>query len=116
MIGRLADAGYSHFQLVNQSYLDLNPPPKPPREGAYAEMGVPGQMSGLFGEELTPGNWVSARDARQQLSLWNRLSSGDVNPVRRFLLRKYGKWTGRTWLIHRGWLDVHARLGPDVAT
>lgn len=105
-IDSLKAAGYSRFQLVNQSYHDHTPAPKR-REGDYAEMSVPGEMTGLFGEER-PAHWVDAETARQQLRLWVQLSSGKVGPIQTFLLRKYGKWTGRTWLINRGWLDIHA--------
>jgi len=110
MIDLLADAGYSHFQLVNQSYLSLSRPPNPPREGAYVTMRSPGKMSGLFGEELKPNYWVTEDKIRGQLCRWQDLASGEIGSIRRFLLRKYGKWTGRTWLIGRGWMDIHARL------
>jgi FkbM family methyltransferase len=111
MVDLLLGAGYSHFQIVNQSYLKLSKPPYPAREGAYVPMTFHGKMSGLFGEELKPDFWVGADTIRRQLSEWHNLKAGEGDPVRRFVLRKYGKWTGRGWLIDRGWIDVHARLG-----
>jgi FkbM family methyltransferase len=106
----LVKAGYAHFQIVNQSYLALNKPPYPPREGAYVPMTFHGKMSGLFGEELEPAFWVGQDEVRRQLAGWHKLKAEEIDPVRRFLFRRYGKLTGRGWLIGRGWVDVHARL------
>jgi FkbM family methyltransferase len=114
IIDLLVEGGYTHFQFVNQGYHYLNQPPNPPREGAYVPMQFHGRMSGLFGEELTPDYWVGEKEVRRQLTRWERLTFGPIDPIRRFVLRKYGKWTGMTWLINRGWLDIHARLGEDV--
>jgi FkbM family methyltransferase len=109
-IDLLGKAGYTHFQIVNQSYLALGKPPYPPREGAYVPVTFHGKMSGLFGEELEPAFWVGQDEVRRQLAYWHRLKAEEIDPVRRFVFRRYGKLTGKGWLIGRGWLDVHARL------
>jgi hypothetical protein len=67
-------------------------------------------MSGLFGEELEPKHWVNEAELRHRLKLRQRLIAGDVDPLRLLVLKKYGKWTRRTWLIDSGWIDIHARL------
>lgn len=105
----LIAAGYMRFQIVNQGYLQLFTPPNPPREGSYVRQEFHGKMSGLFGEELEPAYWAGESEIRRQLDLWQRLAARQVNPVRRRLLKKFGKWTRRTWLIDTGWIDIHAR-------
>jgi FkbM family methyltransferase len=111
-IDLLAAAGYSRFQIVNQGHLRFFVPPNPPREGSYVPKRFHGKMSGLFGEELPPAHWVDEDATRARLRLWQNLAAGRVNPVRRFVLKKIGKATGRTWLINTGWIDIHARRDP----
>jgi len=108
-IALLVAAGYSRFQIVNQGYLRLFVPPHPPREGDYVAQKFHGKMSGLFGEELPPSHWVDQGVIRERLRLWQNLAAGRVGPVRRFVLKKIGKATRRTWLIDTGWIDIHAR-------
>jgi FkbM family methyltransferase len=110
LVDRLVAAGYVRFQIINQGYLRLLTPPNPPREGHYVDQQFHSKMSGLFGEELEPKHWVNEAELRHRLKLRQRLIAGDVDPLRRLVLKKYGKWTRRTWLIDSGWIDIHARL------
>jgi FkbM family methyltransferase len=110
IIDLLASAGYKRFQIINQGCLHLFKPPDPPREGFYVAQRFHGKMSGLFGEELPQGLWTSEREIRRRLALWQRLASGETGRWPRSLLKKYGRWTRRTWLIGNGWIDIHARL------
>lgn len=110
VIDLLVAADYTRFQIVNQGHLRLFAPPNPPREGAYVPQQFHGKMSGLFGEELEAAHWVNETEVRRQLNLWRRLAAKKVDPFRRLVLKKYGKWTCRTWLIDSGWIDIHARL------
>jgi hypothetical protein len=103
-------AGCGRFQLVNQGHLRLFKPPQPPREGGYVAQRFHGKMSGLFGDELAPGQWAGELEIRRRLALQQRLANGELDPFRRFIFKKYGKWTLRTWLIDTGWIDIHARL------
>ena len=109
-IDLLVRAGYSRFQLVNQGHLRLFQPPEPPREGSFTDQEFSGKMSGLFGAELDPGGWVGEAEVRARYAQWQRLAAGEGNPIRRFALKKIGKWRRKTWLIPSGWLDIHARL------
>jgi FkbM family methyltransferase len=109
-VDRLVGAGYVRFQIINQGHLRLFTPPDPPREGRYVQQQFHGKMSGLFGEELEPTHWVHEAELRRRLRLWQRVIARDVDPLRRLVLRKFGKWTRRTWLIDSGWIDIHARL------
>lgn len=111
-IDDLVEAGYTRFQIVNQSYLRLFRPPSPALEGQYTPQVFDGRMSGLFGKELDPRHWVDEGEIRRRLQTWARLSSGEITGLRRYALRKLGKLTKRTWLIHPGWIDIHARLDP----
>jgi len=110
VIDLLAAAGYSRFQIVNQGHLRLFAPPRPAREGVYVAQRFHGKMSGLFGEELRADLWAGEREIRRRLALWQNLAAGRIDPVRKLLFKKYGKWTRRTWLIDTGWIDIHARL------
>ena len=65
-------------------------------------------MSGLFGAELDPGQWVGEAKIRDRFTLWKRLVAGDIDPVRRFAFKRFGKLTRKTWLIPSGWVDIHA--------
>ena len=109
-IEALARCGYGRFQLINQGYLKLFRCPDPPREGRYVAQRFDRHISGLFGEELEPAGWVGAAVTARRLALWRDLNAGKVHPLRRLVLKKYGKATRRTWLIDSGWLDIHARL------
>ena len=110
VIDLLVRAGYSRFQIINQGHLRLFRPPNLPREGGFAAQKFHDKMSGLFGAELDPGQWVGEAKIRDRFALWKRLVAGDIDPVRRFALKRFGKLTRRTWLIPSGWVDIHARL------
>jgi FkbM family methyltransferase len=105
---RLAGIGYDRFQMVNQGHLRLFKPPRPAREGRYADVNFTGAHSGLFGRELEPRRWVSFARLEEQMRLWQDLRGGQVNPALAFAYRRWGKLTRRGWLIPSGWADVHA--------
>ena len=109
VIDGLSRAGYARFQIVNQGQLRLYRPPNPPREGAFAVQEFQGMTSGLFGEELDPRQWVGVAEIRERYALWRKLAAGQVDPIRRFVLKRFGKMTRRTWLVPSGWVDIHAR-------
>lgn len=111
IIGILADAGYDRFQLVNQGYLPRYRPPNPAREGSYVDQKFDGRMSGLFGAELEPAYWADVDATRRRLRRWRALHDGKTASFIRYLARRYGRLTLRTWLIGRGWIDLHARHG-----
>ncbi len=110
VIDLLVCAGYTCFQIINQGHLRLFHPPDPPREGLFAAQKFHGKMSGLFGAELDPDQWVGEAEIRERFELWRRLAAGEIGSVRRFALKRFGKLTRRTWLIPSGWVDIHARL------
>jgi FkbM family methyltransferase len=111
IVGLLAGAGYDRFQLVNQGYLPRYRPPNPAREGSYVDQRFDGRMSGLFGAELDPAFWADVAVTRRRLGRWRALHDGKTWALTRYLARRYGKFTLRTWLIGRGWIDLHARHG-----
>jgi len=102
----LQQAGYDRFQIVNQGHLRLWRPPRPPREGDFANVVFHGKMSGLFGLELRPDFWTDFDGFARRMEIWNKLPH--MNAMARYLLRRWGKATNRGWLIGRGWLDLHA--------
>ncbi len=109
IIELLAKAGYDRFQLVNQGHLRLFKPPRPAREGNYVDQAFSGKMSGLFGEELDPAHWSDMATAIRRLRRWRRLLDGEMGGLTHLVARRIGKLTRRTWLIGRGWMDIHAR-------
>lgn len=111
IVGLLAGAGYGRFQLVNQGYLPRYRPPNPAREGSHVDQKFDGRMSGLFGAELDPAFWADFDVTRRRLRRWRELHDGKRGSLVRYLARRYGKLTLRTWLIGRGWIDLHARHG-----
>ncbi|HEX8164155.1 MAG TPA: FkbM family methyltransferase [Beijerinckiaceae bacterium] len=95
----LAALGYSRFAFVPQHAKRLHRPPKPAREGRYAERAFTMLDTGLFGREL-PEPWMDYGQAREAF----------VATVR----REDGTWTGP----EGEWFDVHAALPgalPDAA-
>ena len=104
----LAAIGYDRFQMINQGYLPMFPPPQPPREGQYFDTTFDGRMSGLFGFELRPDHWIDEAALQDQMRRWRSLHDNSVNPVFRYAFKRWGKLTGRGWLIPGGWCDIHA--------
>jgi FkbM family methyltransferase len=102
----LRQAGYDRFQIVDQSRLKFDRPPRPAREGRFVDLTFTGEMSGLFGRELEPSRWSTFEDAVARIKLWKRLPK--LNPVLEYGLRRWGKLTKRGWLNKSSWLDVHA--------
>jgi FkbM family methyltransferase len=88
LIALLRGCGYDRAQLVNQALHWAAPPPRPPREGGYADAQFTGHMSGLFGRELDPARWTSFHDIAERWFDFMSLSRRDGT------------------LAH-GWLDIH---------
>ncbi|MFZ5731223.1 MAG: FkbM family methyltransferase [Pseudomonadota bacterium] len=107
-ISDLAALGYSQFQIVNQEYHWTTREPYPAREGSRAGTKLDGNFTGLFGRELDPRFWLSADAAIMELQ--KRADILRSGWMRKQLYRRYGKATGRRWLVPQGWTDVHARL------
>jgi FkbM family methyltransferase len=108
--GTLTALGYDRFKIVNQGRVPRQKPPKPPREGKFADHQFELGASGLFGEEA-PGRWLSmeeAINAYRPILLKHALMGDDP------LLR--GRW-GRGVLYRMGirasWHDTHAKLRED---
>jgi len=62
IITLLSDLGYTEFQIVRQGAKHLAPPPRPAREGHYVPIHFTAAMSGCFGRELAPENWMDQED------------------------------------------------------
>lgn len=104
----LAEIGYSQFQIVNQEYHWMTSEPHPALEGRRAGIKLDGNFTGLFGRELNPRFWLPVDVAAAQMQ--KRADILRSGWVRKQLYRRYGKVTGRSWLVPQGWTDVHARL------
>lgn len=93
MLAHLADLGYARFQIVRQGAKHLDPPPNPPREGLYAPMRFTAAMSGCFGRELPPEDWMALDDFVKHVNIVQARREED---------RALGK--------KPGWHDIHCRL------
>ncbi len=111
---QLLKAGYDRFQMVNQGHLDLYQPPRRSREGQYVETIFNGKCSGLFGYELNPSHWSTYDQIQSQMRFWNALRDKSVNPVYGYACKRWGKLTGRGWLIAGGWSDIHATTAETL--
>jgi FkbM family methyltransferase len=111
----LVEAGYDRFQMVNQGYLNLARLPRPPREGSYVPRRFDGTTSGAFGRELRARDWVDFPELMRRLATWHALRERAVNPIREYACRRWGKLTGRGWLIKGGWSDIHATRADTLA-
>ncbi|WP_299694787.1 hypothetical protein [uncultured Tateyamaria sp.] len=89
----MAELGYQKFQIVRQGAKHLDPPPHPAREGRHVPMRFTAAMSGCFGRELAPENWMDL-DAFVQHVV--------VVQTRREEARALGQ--------KPGWHDIHCRL------
>ncbi len=98
--------GYRDFKVVPQHTVTAQVPPRPSREGCYADWRFPHGASGLFGEEA-PGDWLDMDGARRAYRpIFRTYRMIGDRPLIRF---------GRRWLkrlgFEAGWHDTHARLG-----
>ena len=109
----LRQAEYDRFQIVDQSRLQFDRPPDPPREGRFVDITFNGKMSGLFGRELEPSRWVTFDDIYAQIKLWKKLPK--MNRTLEYGLRQWGRVTSRGWLNKSSWLDVHATTQAMLA-
>ena len=104
----MSELGYRDFKVVPQHAVSNQVPPKPSREGRYAEWRFSHGSSGLFGEEA-PGDWLDVERARQAyrpiFRSYRLLGDKPLIPIShvRNLLRRFG--------FEAGWHDTHARLG-----
>ena len=113
-IALLRDAGYDRFQLVNQGHHPRTRPPRPAREGRFIDRTFEGTGSGLFGRELRPAFWSGYGTCVARFERWAELH-GSKQSARRWLYERAGKLTGRLWLAHSGWMDVHATTAATLA-
>jgi FkbM family methyltransferase len=81
--------GYDSFQLVNQQFISWTKAPSPPREGLYVDAHFSAHMSGLFGRDLDPNEWISFDEAAERFTMWTRLRERDPK-------------------LAPGWMDFHA--------
>ena len=95
IVDHVAGLGYSQFQIVRQGANHLPPPPRPAREGRYVPMSFTAAMSGCFGRELPPENWMPLEPFLEEVV---------VVQTRREEARAMGQ--------KPGWYDIHCRL-PD---
>lgn len=82
-------AGYTKFQIVNQSQNYLVSAPEPAREGEYAPSTFTAETSGLFGMELDESRWHSFQEVWSAFEQWSELRAFQPD-------------------LALGWLDVHA--------
>lgn len=115
----LSELGYTLFQAIEQSELyRVQVPPKPSREGQYADHTFPDGASGLFGREL-PDRWLSFRQISIRYAVirlgYFLVGEQGILPKRYFP----GKWKLRALICRTlslftkaavpGWYDTHAR-------
>jgi FkbM family methyltransferase len=107
-LGLMSELGYCDFKVVPQHAVSRQAPPKPSREGRYAEWRFVHGSSGLFGEEA-PGDWLDLESARRAyrpiFRAYRLLGDKPLVPISRLreMLRRFG--------FEAGWHDTHARLG-----
>ena len=88
-------AGYDRVQIVNQAFHRIVRPPDPPREGKLVAVDFNGHMSGLFGSELAPKNWVTFTQAASMYL--------DFLDLKR-----------RQDTLARGWVDFHVTTAANL--
>lgn len=93
ILHHVAQLGYQQFQIVRQGAKHLDPPPHPPREGRHVPMRFTAAMSGCFGRELAPENWMTLEDFVPHVVIVQTR-------------RKEARAMGRK----PGWHDIHCRL------
>lgn len=105
-VERLCSLGYNRFQIVNQQFHDLT------KSRTKFELG----MTGPFGNDLRRDFWLSREDALAQLVKRKNILRLDSGKIKRYFFKRYGKFTGRHWLIPAGWLDIHACREDSLST
>jgi hypothetical protein len=70
-------------------------PPNPPREGAFVPIQFNGEMSGLFGRELSPEKWVPIDEIDEIYRKWKSLRDFDE-------------------FLAPGWVDLHVARRADL--
>lgn len=98
--------GYNRFKIVPQHLVPRQRPPRPPREGDYADHRFAYGHSGLFGEEA-PGRWLTAEEAISTYkSIFLRyLLVGDDPLINNRYLKSILRRSG----FVAGWYDTHAK-------
>lgn len=107
-ISTLQELGYNRFKIVDQRKVPRQKPPRPAKEGKYAEHRFEKDASGLFGEEA-PGRWLTAEQAIETFRpIFLRYAlTGDDAFVRSKTLVRILQALG----FRSSWYDTHARLG-----
>ena len=88
-LAQLRACGYDRFQIVNQYNNPWTAAPEPSREGHYVKAAFSHEMSGLFGKDLDPAQWVPFAAALHMFLDWYDLKARNPN-------------------LAIGWCDVHA--------
>jgi len=112
-IERLAAMGYDRFQLVNQAALHHTRLAPPSREGAFATLPPGGHASGPFGRDLPAAFWAVEATTLARYDRWRR--NLERRGLKRRLMKRISRLTGRGWLNYRGWMDVHATTTAALA-
>ncbi len=108
----LSELGYDRFQAIDQTKVERQIVPFPPREGIYVTHVFQDGSSGLFGEEL-PGEWKSADHVLTEYKriFFGYKIFGDYGLAQKYLpvkvLRKALRITLRRQIP--GWYDTHAK-------
>lgn len=107
------DLGYNKFKVIDQSTIEQQMLPNPPKEGDYIDFKFTFGSSGLFGNEL-PGEWINEEEALNQYKKIFRKYKyfGDYGYFKFLLTNKYTNKLMNVLGIypHVGWYDTHASL------
>lgn len=91
----LQQCGYEVGQIVNQWMHHFRRCPKPSREGRFIEVQFNGEMSGLFGRELSPEKWISLDQLGDIYRRWKKLRDFDEE-------------------LAPGWVDLHVTRREEL--
>jgi hypothetical protein len=104
--------GYRSYQLVNQSKIQSFKEPNNSTEGNNVDYQFQMGSSGLFGQDLSPNNWLNKNEAIAQYkknfdgyAKYGDNSHFNHSTLGRFYLKCLGKFFGIPV-----WYDTHARL------
>jgi len=91
----LRTCGYEVGQIVNQWMHQFRRCPEPPREGTFVHVQFNGEMSGMFGRELSPEKWTDLDRLGDVYRNWKQLHGFDPH-------------------LAPGWVDLHASLKCEI--
>lgn len=96
IVEHFREAGYDHFQFVNQALHHEIVSPNPAREGNFFETQFTGHMSGLFGLDLPFDRWIPYEEVKRISGLYEQLRQA-----------KFG--------LSNAWYDLHATKKETLA-